>query len=228
MTYQTAAQAKEKYIAKMGDTLGPQYHELRQEVIYLCRKWMEYVTLFGTKPSRIQLMNATAPVFFRTVQDVFWDDMLLHIARLTDPSETGKFSNLTLQNLPGLISDEKLKAKVEPVLKSALDQSGFCRDWRNKLVAHRDLDTAINGTAHQISGGSREQVNELLKTIESILNTIELHFLDAQTHYRFDGLSGGAKDLLYFVDDGKKRHDERRARIVSNKATPEDLAPHDI
>ncbi|HEX2654637.1 MAG TPA: hypothetical protein VHN11_13420 [Xanthobacteraceae bacterium] len=28
MTYQTAAQAKQKYIAKMGNKLGPQFHEL--------------------------------------------------------------------------------------------------------------------------------------------------------------------------------------------------------
>jgi hypothetical protein len=228
MTYQTAAQAKEKYIAKMGDKLGPQFHELRQEVIYISRKWMEYVALYGTKPSRIQLMNATAPVFFRTIQDVFWDDMLLHIARLTDPSETGKCSNLTLQNLPDLIADEKLKAKVAPLVKSALDQSGFCRDWRNKLVAHRDLDTAINGTADQISGGSREQVDKLLKTMAEIMDAIELHFMEATTHYRFDGDSGRAKDLLFFLDDGKKRHEERRARILSNKATPDDLAYRDI
>ncbi|EAQ37535.1 hypothetical protein NB311A_04469 [Nitrobacter sp. Nb-311A] len=228
MSYQTAAQAKEKYTAKMGDKLGPQFHELRQEVIYLNRKWMEYITLFGTKPTRVQLMNATAPVFFRTVQDVFYDDMLLHIARLTDPSQMGKFSNLTFQNLSDLINDEKLKAKVDPLLKSALEQSEFCRDWRNKLVAHRDLDVAINGTADQINGGTREQVNKIIATLSEILNAIELHLTEGSTHYTFDGHTGGAKDLLFFLDDGKRRHDERRARIVSNKATPDDLAARDV
>jgi hypothetical protein len=228
MTYRTAEEVKQNYLAKMGDQLGLQYHELRQEVIYLCRKWMEYVALFGTKPTRVQLMNATAPVFFRTVQDVFWDDMLLHIARLTDPSATGKFANLTLQNLPALVGDEKLKAKLEPLLKSALDQSGFCREWRNKLVAHRDLDVALNGIADQISGGTREQVDKLIETLADILNAIELHFTEGQTHYRFDGYSQGARDLLFFLDDGKKRHDERRARIALQKGTPDDLAPRDI
>jgi hypothetical protein len=228
MTYQTAEQAKQEYIAKMGDKLGPQYHALQQELIYLHRKWMEYVALFGTKPTRIQLLNATASVFFRTVQDVLWDDMLLHIARLTDPSVTGKFYNLTLQNLPELIADEQLKAKVAPLVKSALDQSAFCRDWRNRLVAHRDLDTAINGAADQISGGSRDQVNKLLQTMDDVLNAVEFHFLDTQTDYKFDGYSGGAKDLLHRLDDGKKRNDERNARIASGKGTPDDLAERDV
>ena len=228
MTYQTAEQAKQQYIAEMGDQLGPQYHALRQELIYLHRKWMEYVALFGTKPTRVQVMNATAPVFFRRVQDVFWDDMLLHIARLTDPSVTRKFSNLTLQNLPELIADEKLKAKVAALVKSAVDESAFCRDWRNKLVAHRDLDTAINGAADQISGGSRDQVNKLLQTMDDVLNAVEFHFLDTQTDYKFDGYSGGAKDLLHRLDDGKKRNDERNARIASGKGTPDDLAERDV
>jgi hypothetical protein len=228
MTYQTAEQAKQVYIAKMGEPLGVQFHELRQEVIFVHRKWIEYVTLFGTKPSRITLMNKAAPLFFRTLQDSFWDDMLLHIARLTDPSTTGKFSNLTLQNLPDLIADAGLKAKVQALLKTILDQSEFCRDWRNKLGAHRDLDTAINGTANQISGGSRDQVNTLLKTIAELLNAIELHFKEASTFYDFEGHTGGAKQLLFYLDDGVKREEERRARIASGKRDPNDFAPRDI
>jgi hypothetical protein len=228
MTFQTSEQAKQGYIEKMGEPLGIQFHELRQEVIFLHRKWMQYVALFGTKPTRIALMNRAAPVFFRTLQDGSWDDLLLHIARLTDPSEMGKFKNLTLQNLPGLITDQKLKEKIDPLLKKALEQSEFCREWRNKLVAHRDLDTAINGTAGQISGGSREQVAALLKTIAEMLNAIELHFKDGSTFYDFDEDRGGAKQLLLFLDDGVKHHDERRARIASRKATPDDLAERDI
>ena len=228
MTHQTAEQVKERYLATMGDKLGPQFHALRQEVIYLHRKWLEYVALFGTKPTRIKLMNATASVFFRTVQDVFWDDILLHIGRLTDPPSTGKFFNLTLQNLSALISDEKLKAKVDPLVSSVLEQSEFSREWRNKLVAHRDLDTAINGTADQISGGSREQVNTALDTMAALLDAIDLHFTESGTHYRFDEGIGRAKDLLFFLDDGKKRYDERQARIIAGKGTPDDYAQRDV
>jgi hypothetical protein len=228
VTYQTAEQAKKGYIEKMGEPLGVQFHELRQEVIYLYRKWMEYVTLFGTKPSRLELLNKTAPTFFRTLQDSGWDDTLLHIARLTDPSEMGKFKNLTLQNLPGLITDAKLKQKIGPLVKKILEQSEFCREWRNKLVAHRDLDAAINGTADQISGGSRDQVNAVLKTMAELLNAIELHFKEATTAYDFDSSYQGAKNLLLFLDDGIKRHDERRARIRNRQGTPEDFAQREI
>ena len=51
-TTRTPDQVKAEYIRVMGDQLGPLYAELWQEVAGLHMKWAEFVTLFGTKPSR--------------------------------------------------------------------------------------------------------------------------------------------------------------------------------
>jgi hypothetical protein len=60
-------------------------------------KWGEYVELFGTKPSRIDLRNRAAGGFFRVVQDGLWEDVLLHVARLTDAPRSGGRANLTIR-----------------------------------------------------------------------------------------------------------------------------------
>ena len=49
-----------------------------------------YVELFG-KPSRIDLLNRASSPFFGMVQRVLWRDVLLHLARLTDPAKTGRY-----------------------------------------------------------------------------------------------------------------------------------------
>ena len=57
-------------------------------------------------------MNRSAGHFFRMVQDGLWEGIVLHVARLTDPSHSqGRKDrqNLTLHNLPDLIPDKKLK-----------------------------------------------------------------------------------------------------------------------
>ena len=43
VTHSTAEQHKQKCIAVMGEELGSQYAELWQEVVYLHKKWMEYI-----------------------------------------------------------------------------------------------------------------------------------------------------------------------------------------
>jgi hypothetical protein len=61
-------------------------------------KWEEFVVLFGTKPSRVDLVNRAAGGFFRLVQDTFFADVLLHLCRLTDPASTGGKDNLTISD----------------------------------------------------------------------------------------------------------------------------------
>ena len=69
-TTQSADEAKQAYVASMGESLGSIFHALWQEVAWLHFKWREYVVLFGTKQSRVALLNRAAPSFFRIVEDM--------------------------------------------------------------------------------------------------------------------------------------------------------------
>lgn len=90
----TADQALAENIRVMGKDLGELYSALWQEVAWVHSKWAEYVQLFGVKESRIDLLNRAAPRFARLLQDSLWEDVLLHIARLTDPAKSMGKSNL--------------------------------------------------------------------------------------------------------------------------------------
>ena len=83
----TAEEAKQHCTAKMGHKLGVQFAELWQEIVSVHQKWLEYRHLYGTKKSRIDLLNQAAPWFFRMVQDVMWEDIVIHVARLMDASK---------------------------------------------------------------------------------------------------------------------------------------------
>ena len=93
----TPEEARTEHIRVMGEELGSLYDALWQEVAGLHGKWSEYAALFGTRESRVDLLNQAAPYFFRIVQDSLWEDVLLHIARLTDPPKSAGKSNLTVQ-----------------------------------------------------------------------------------------------------------------------------------
>jgi hypothetical protein len=61
-------------------------------------------------------LNQTAPGFFRMLQTELFQTNILHLGRLTDPSKTGKKENLSLQNLPDLVTDADLKKTLTDLL----------------------------------------------------------------------------------------------------------------
>jgi len=113
----TAEEVRKEHTDKMGFELGSLYNSLYNEIIWLHYKWSEFEELYGTKESRIQLINQSAPFFFFIIQKVLWENILLGITRITDPTKSRGKKNVTIQALPGLIHDEKLKGKVESSIK---------------------------------------------------------------------------------------------------------------
>ncbi len=86
MGERTAAEAIAANVLSWASTLGAVYTSSGKGAGY--KHWAHYHELFGTKPSRIDLLNAVAPSFFRTVQDSLFEAVLLHLARLTDPAQS--------------------------------------------------------------------------------------------------------------------------------------------
>jgi hypothetical protein len=230
--YQTADQAKQAHIEKMGAKLGAQYSALWQELVELHVNWAEYVVLFGTKPERIALLNRAAGSFFRMFQDEFFESALLHIARMTDPpSSPGGKENLTIQNLPALIDDQVTKDKVQALVNAAVKQGDFCRDWRNRHIAHRDLNLALVEQSAQpgpLANASRRQVSDTLKALADVMNAVARHYLDSTTYYEIGGRLTGATLLLHVLNSGVKVREERMERLRTGKATLEDFTDDDV
>src|SRR6266852_7302679 len=113
----------------MGETLGKQYTMLFNEVTILHLYWKEYLELFGTNQKRIDRLNQAAPGFFRMLENELFQTNMLHIARLTDPQKTAGKENLSLRNLPDLVSNTDLKQELTALLDLAMIKTNFCRDW---------------------------------------------------------------------------------------------------
>lgn len=226
--YSTAEEVKQHHIDVMGEDLGSLYHALWNELAWLYSKWGEYVELFGTEPSRIGLINSAAGRFFRMVQDSFWEDFLLHIARLTDPPRTAEKENLTIRKLPDLITDEDLKDRLSSLIDAAVEKADFCRDWRNRHIAHKDLQLAMRTGAEPLMPASRAKVKEVMGSISDILNALSTHYMDSTTMFESIGDSGGALSLLYVLGDGLRAEKERQERLKAGDYREADSQARDL
>lgn len=227
MATQSAEQVRSECINRMGEPLGVRFHALWQEVAWIHAKWEQYVELFGSKPTRIDLLNRAAPFFFRVVQDSLWEDIILHIARLTDPPRTGTKENLTIRLLPELAREE-LRGELVRLVDTSTRAAGFCRDWRNRRIAHRDLHLAIESGMEPLKPASRASIKEALCSIVSVLNSVTSHYMDSTTMFGRTFESGGALSLLYVVDDGLRAEAERGQRIRSGTARKGDFEVRDL
>lgn len=222
MGERTAAQAKAENISVMGMELGSVYSQLWQEVAWIHRNWAHYKELFGETASRIDLLNEVAPSFFRTIQDALFETVLLHLTRLTDPARSLGKSNLSLRQLDPLILDEAVKLRVGDLVSRAVDATAFARDWRNRKLAHRDLDLALGQPAKPLAPASRIAVEEALCAIADVLNFVSAHYLDATTVFDWRG-GNDSVALLFAIRDGLRAKDERIKRLKAGEFRDEDL-----
>jgi hypothetical protein len=213
----------------MGVDLGHLYHALGNELAWLHIKWDEYVELFGTRSSRVELVNRAAGAFFRLIQHSLWEDVLLHLARLTDSRESMKKENLTIRGLPSRIPDAETRRAVTALIDAAIVKTEFARDWRNRHIAHRDLKLALAKGAEPLKPASRAAVIDAMRSLSDVLNVLSRRYLDSTTAFEETiGSLGGAVSLLYVIDDGLRMKRERQERRNAGEHRPEDYGRRDL
>lgn len=200
------------YVSSMGADLGPNFFALHRKLIELHILWQQYRQLFGSEPDTVHLLNRTAGLFFKIVQDELWDSVLLGISRMTDPPATGVRKNLTLRSLPELILDDTLRSEVETLCNYASEEASFAREHRNKRIAHQDHGYLSDSAVNPLSGISRERVEAMLAALRAILNRLNAHYSDSTTMYEMFVDDSGARLLVHKLN--------KFERLAAKASTP--------
>ena len=219
MSHRTAEEALEQYQLAMGSELGTAFHRLVGETYHLTSIWDQYETLFKNK-ERVDLLNGSGGYFFRNVQDIFFERVLLGLCRLTDPAEQRGRRNLSLSTLVPLVSED-LRAELIQAIAEAKQASGFCRDWRNRLIAHNDFERALK-TGKPLKAATGLGVVAALKAVHSVLRLLGLKYLD--THMVFSGIDDAGVHLLHQLYWGRERMNDRKKRLAERIYLDEDFS----
>ncbi|WP_460710567.1 AbiU2 domain-containing protein [Lysobacter terrae] len=197
MATRSPDEVRAEYISSMGQELGDSFYELYRELVELHIVWQQYRQLFGSDFDTVQLLNRSAGLFFKVVQDELWDSVLLGISRMTDPPATGRNKNLTIQSLPLLLADPVLAAEVQDLCSKAVTEAEFAREHRNKRIAHQDHNYLSNRSSNPLSGISRARVEDMLAALRAALNRLDNHFRDSTMMYEDFIDTDGARLLVH-------------------------------
>ncbi len=222
MGQQTPEQIKEEMVSKLGKEFGCLLYSIYNEITWLTFKWIEFRELFGEKQSRFELMNSTAPFFFFTVQKVLWENLLLGVARITDPAVTMSKKNTTLNAISQYLEDQTFKTDFENSLTNILNDSKFCRDWRNRWIAHMDYELAVNPeNAKPLEEATRRKLRTSLEDIQSLYNEISFKYFGSTVGWEMLSSNRGAIALLYRIEDGIRFDEEVHRRKLDDDWEPD-------
>jgi len=218
-----AGQVHNEHLRILGPTLGPLYHALYNEVTWLHAKWKQYGLLFAESQERVDLLNEVAGFFFLLIQEVLWEDIILHIARLTDPPQSVGKDNLTLLRLAEAVHDPALSAQIASLVEQARTEAEFARVWRHRHLAHRDLNLAVDRQAAPLPGVSRESMERVLEAIRAVLNKIEGYFWQSQVAFTRFLAPDDAERLAYYLKVAIDAEGRQRERLLQGRPLPEDF-----
>jgi hypothetical protein len=176
---------------------------LCQEVAMLTHKWDTYLKLFADQ-ERAGMLFDTANSFFQTIEESLRADMCMTIGRMSDKKRVSGFDTISFDRLRMLCADV-------PQINDLIDEFQlWCeqvRTYRDKLVAHNDLDAIIQPRNTPLFAITRTIIAGVVSRAQGILNSVLDHY--AQRQLAFDILhAGGATKLIQLVEVARNHPDE--------------------
>jgi hypothetical protein len=216
------AEAREEYCRVMGDELGTAYHLLWNECALLHMRWEEYVEMFGKTQAEFDTMNEVAPGFFKSVQDTLWESILLNLCKFADPRRVGPRRTLSLAALLTMNASQTVP-RLTYLVSEARSKIKFAQDWRNRWIAHADLEHALDKTVRPLAPASRTDVKEALAAIVVTLEAIDLHFTGSVLGFGGTTWNWGGTQLLSELRLVARHREVRSERMNSGNVPLDDL-----
>ncbi len=214
---QNSSERLARYTEHFGDKWGSLFHALESDHFWLRLKWQEARALFRSE-ARVDLLNRAARDFWGMMQQVLLEDILLHISRLTDPPRSAGKDNLTVQRLVDLhwANRERLTALVD----EAVSASSFARPWRNRSLAHRDLELATGIAASPLPPATAEDVGASLSALDALFaGALQMEF-GTQLDPEIVVGGEGAEDLLLVLRGGLVYEDQQSRLSQTGEEDP--------
>ena len=187
------------------------FDELQTEITWLHCRWIVFGQLFNGSQARLDLLNESASAFFFVAQDSIISDVQVTLSKLTDPAQTGRMHNLSLeQPLLGLISlgETELTRSLRHLLDEIHSKCAAFRLQRNKRLAHLDLHTALQKGSSTLPTITIDMIETALSLIREFMNSVEGHYTDSETGYEHFIMRASDGDTLVHLLKSAHRYDE--------------------
>jgi hypothetical protein len=143
-------------MSQLPPAIGEVFEELNYQINWLHAKWIVYRQLFGYSERRIELLNECASACFRILHDALIGEIHVTLCKLTDPANSRKDENLSLEQLQKRLeaqSKDDLVNNLRTLLDDLKRKCEPIRLRRHKQLAHLDLNIALHNDLNPFLSG---------------------------------------------------------------------------
>jgi hypothetical protein len=127
-------------------------------------------------------------------------DIMLSIARLTDPPKPKGQENLSFESILVEMDDTSLRKEVSAIVSTIQSKTKAIRVWRNKKLAHNDLAKAMEEIT--LPPVYIAELTEVMKLSSQVLNIFHKRFNDTEVLYDGCITSGDGDSLMFYLEYG--------------------------
>ncbi|WP_144428110.1 hypothetical protein [Azospirillum thiophilum] len=200
-------------MAEMPEEIFGVYQELKNEVTWLHAKWKIYRQLYAKSEKRVNLLNEVARAFFYIIEQSLRSEISIYASKLTDPARSRKFENLSLYQLQERIAkncDADFSSGSQELLDIVKERCAPLRNWRDKKLAHLDLNVAMNTATTPLPSFSRKEIGGAISSIAEYMNNIEGYYNDSHHAYEMVSIPTDANALIEMLK-WSMRYEELRS-----------------
>jgi len=168
----------------------------------------EFKVIFDNNEKQLALLNSTAPFFFLRLYDLYWNELIMSISRLTDPSQQRNHENLSVFILEDFATDlpSMEKDHLRANFLQISNEAQLIRKFRDKFISHRDKEVT------RILPENREtlyvqKVEEVFTLIEDSINIFHHFYENCYEDHKPSLVVKGAQTLIYYLGLGKTFED---------------------
>jgi hypothetical protein len=188
------------------DKLVPQaiFNAFREQCIWLRNCYNIYRLLYEGGERTDAALRASAILFFRDLNVILIDYVLLQVCRITDPPQSKGRPNLTVAQI-----DSRLRAAGQMTDVIARRSDGLIRyrsivnDARNKLVSHADLKSILSGPT--VGAHTKEEVDRFFEDLQEYCDEVGRAMGAGPLDFRTQSGPGDVLDLIRVLRDSTQR-----------------------
>ena len=208
---------------KIPKEIKPIFVSIYEELIWINAQWKFYTDLFVEKKDR-KLISSTARTFFMSIEQVIRFSVILGICHLADPAVVAKrdtkLENLSLENLVNKCPSNE---SITSMFSDFKEQSACLNKWRNKVIAHSDLETILHTKKQTLPPVNHEEIQKPLKLAGQVMQIIYNFYDDRKMTLGFEPIiSHGTDSLKFWLTQGFEAY-HLRLKLLKEGRLPEDL-----
>ncbi len=152
--------------------LADLYVPIHKMVLSHHSKWEIFRQLYADSDESVQIVYRTASVLFTHLRNLLFFDVLLTFSNLTETD-----TKMTFTRLVKIFKKHAPHSVYEEVKQDLDELTTMCepfKEWRNKLIAHKDLDLILGGGTSLLPRVNRQKIDAANEKMGEMLNKIRI------------------------------------------------------